>query len=123
MEILGMEGSSYTECLETLKLFSVHGRLLRGDLIKIWQVLNPTIDVGVSSLLDRQAHVATRSNGFKLAVPRCRTELRRRFWSVRCVQSWNNLPPQVVQAASLESFKRRLDKHMGNIFFRTVDEQ
>ena len=123
METLGMEGNSYTECLETLKLFSVHGRLLRGDLIKIWQVLNPTIDVGVSSLLDRQAHVATRSNGFKLAVPRCRTELRRRFWSVRCVQSWNNLPPQVVQAASLESFKRRLDKHMGNIFFRTVDEQ
>ena len=69
------------------------------------------------------SHSATRSNGYKLAVPRCRSEVRRRFWSVRGVQRWNALPAEVVQATSLESFKRRLDACVGDVFYKTVDNQ
>ena len=100
----------------------MHGRLLRGDLIKIWNAFHPSSNVGLAGLLDVQTHAATRSNGFKLAVPRCRTELRRRFWSVRCVQRWNSLPADVVQAATVETFKNKLDLHMGDMFFRTSGE-
>ena len=121
-EIYGMRDLPYTECLRSLKLYSVYGRMVRGDLIKIWRAFHPVIDVGLRTLLDTQAHSATRSNGYKLAVPRCRLELRRRFWSVRCVQRWNSLPAEVVGAPSVESFKRRLDNHMGDLFYRTVDE-
>ena len=35
---------------------------------------------------------------------------------------WNSLPAGVVQAPSLESFKRRLDAHMSDLFFKTIDD-
>ena len=123
MQTTGMADSRYGERLQALRLFSVHGRLLRGDLIKIWQVFHPCVDLGLGNLFDLQSHAATRSNGFKLAIPRCRSEIRRRFWSVRCVLHWNSLPADVVQASNLETFKRRLDTHMGDLFYRTVDNQ
>ena len=122
-EISGMRALPYTECLKSLELFSVYGRMVRGDLIKIWQAFHPVVDiVGLRNLLDTQTHSATRSNGYKLAVPRCRLELHRRFWSVRCVQRWNSLPAEVVQAPSLESFKRRLDAHLSELLFETIDD-
>ena len=118
----GMGDLPYKDCLSELGVYSVYGRLLRGDLIKIWQAFHPTVEVGLIGLLDLQAHPATRSNGFKLAVPRCNTELRRRFWSVRCVEKWNSLPADVVQVDTVECFKRRLDRYVGDLFFRTVGD-
>ena len=53
----------------------------------------------------------------------CRGELRRRFWSVRCVNVWNGLPEEVVEASSLGWFKRLSDVHMGHQFYDTVDGQ
>ena len=123
MQTAGLGNASYGERLQTLRLFSVHGRLLRGDLIKIKQAFHPREDVGLRNLFDMHSHSATRSNGYKLAVPRCRSEVRRRFWSVRGVQRWNALPAEVVQATSLESFKRRLDACVGDVFYKTVDSQ
>ena len=116
----GMEERQYEDCIKELGVYSVRGRLLRGDLIKIWQAFH-TPETGLLGLLDVQSHPATRSNGYKLAVPRMNTELRRRFWGVRCVERWNNLPADVVQAETVECFKSRLDRHVGDLFFRTVE--
>ena len=110
----------YEDCLKQLGVYSVYGRLLRGDLIKIWQAFHANTEVGLVDLLDVQTHAATRTNGYKLAIPRCRTELCRRFWSVRCVQRWNSLPAEVVQAETLECFKGRLERQVGDLFYSTV---
>ena len=121
-EINGMNGLAYGTRLRRLGLFSIYGRLLRVDLIKLWKAFNPVVDVQLVQLLERQSHGATRSNGYKLSVPRCHSELRRRFWSVRCVGLWNRLPSGVVGAGSVEGFKARLDSHMGDTFYRTVND-
>ena len=42
------------------------------------------------------------------------------IYKVRCVGEWNALPAGVVEAESLESFKRRLDAHMAEEFCRVV---
>ena len=68
-QIQGMEEVQYEDCIRRLGIYSVYGRLLRGDLIKIWQAFHSTSDVGLDGLLDVQAHSATRSNGYKLAIP------------------------------------------------------
>ena len=75
----------------------------------------------LSSLFEREFHVATRGHAFKLSIPRCHTDKLRRFFSVRVVQDWNSLPPGIVEVATLNTFKARLDMHMGVRFYETFD--
>ena len=54
----------------------------------------------------------TRSHGFKLDKFRFRKEIGRRWFSNRVVNDWNRLSSHVVEANTIESFKRRLDSFM-----------
>ena len=120
-EIEGMDGVDYVSRLKRLDLFSVYGRLLRTDIVKVWKAFNPVVEVGLVGLIERQSHEATRSNGYKLSVPRCNTELKRRCWGVRCVRVWNGLPQDVVGAGTVECFKRGFDSCMGDVLFGTIN--
>ena len=102
-------------------MFSIHGRATRSDLIKMWKAFNTQVDFGLLGLVERNFHVATRGHNCKVSIPICRTELRRRFWSVRCANLWNSLPQNIVEASSIEVFKNRLDNYMGSRFLKTVD--
>ena len=42
-------------------------------------------------------------------------DTRKKFFTVRVVRHWNMLPRDVVDALSLETFKARLDKALGNL--------
>ena len=83
----------------------------------MWKIFNPQSEVGLGTLFEREFHLATRGHRYKLSVPRCRTETMRRFFSVRVVREWNALPLQVVESGTINTFKARLDKHMGDKFF------
>ena len=54
----------------------------------------------------------TRSHRLKLAKLRSRLDVRKHFFSQRVVNTWNNLPEYVVEAASVNSFKNRHDKYI-----------
>ena len=49
-EILGTDGMGYLERLQFLKLYSVQGRLLRTDVIKIWKIFHSEEDLGLRNL-------------------------------------------------------------------------
>ena len=117
-EIGGLANLAYEDRLKRLKLFSVCGRLLRADLIKVFKIFHSGVDLGLRSMFEMQSHESTRGHRFKLSVPRCRGELRRRFFSVRVVTTWNSLPPHVVEAESVDSFKRKLERHMPEAFYQ-----
>ena len=59
----------------------------------------------------------TRGHRYKLSVPVCRSEVRRRSFGVRCVNVWNSLPGYVVESESLGLFKSRIDLHLAESFF------
>ena len=40
---------------------------------------------------------------------------KKKYFTVRVVSHWNKLPRDVVDAPSLETFKVRLDKALGNL--------
>ena len=50
-----------------------------------------------------------RGHKWKFKVKRSRLQLRKCFFSQRVISSWNRLPEYVVDAPSVNSFKKRLD--------------
>ncbi|KFQ30657.1 hypothetical protein N332_06772, partial [Mesitornis unicolor] len=54
-------------------------------------------------------------NGFKLEEGRFILDIRKKFFTVRVVRHWHRLPREVVDAPSLEVFKARLDRALGNL--------
>ena len=119
-EIDGMVGVDYEERLRVLDLFSVYGRLLRKDLIRIWKAFHAEENLGVFELFDLGVNPRVRGHSFRLRVPICRSELRRKSFAVRCVLKWNRLPSDVVECESYEEFKRKLDISMGEEFFKVI---
>ena len=120
-EVLGLEEMDYNSRLRDLGLYSVYGRMLRCDLLKLWKVFHAEVDVGLADIFERHSHASTRGHRFKLSVPRCRTEIRRRFLNVRSVDVWNGLPAGAVELDTLGRFKTCIDGNLIEIFYRTVD--
>ncbi|KFQ37666.1 hypothetical protein N332_07702, partial [Mesitornis unicolor] len=54
-------------------------------------------------------------NGFKLEEGRFSLDIRKKFFTVRVVKHWHRLAREVVDAPSLEVFKARLDRALGNL--------
>ncbi len=52
----------------------------------------------------------TRGHSLKIRGRPFRTEMRRNFFTQRVVAVWNYLPQRAVEAQSLDSFKKELDR-------------
>ena len=61
-EISEVNRFDYHSRLLQLELYSVQGRMLRADLIKVWKAFNCEVDVGLSGIFDRRSHAATRGH-------------------------------------------------------------
>ena len=116
-QVTGLSSHDYAARLRSLQLFSIKGRLLRADLIKVWKIFHPVVDVGLMSIFEREFHRATRGHRMKLSIPACRSDVRRRFFNVRVATLWNRLPASVVEAGSIETFKSGLDRVLGDVFY------
>ena len=52
----------------------------------------------------------TRGHSFRIRCRPFRTEMGRKFFTQRVVSRWNSLPQKLVEANSLDVFKRALDR-------------
>jgi len=55
-----------------------------------------------------------QGHSLKLYMRHCRLDARK-FFSQRVVNSWNSLPQHVIEAPSVNSFKKRLDDYYQDI--------
>ena len=91
-----------------MNLPSMKYRRERGDMIETYKYTHGLYSVN-SSLFVLDTATTTRGHKYKLKKLRCCSSLRQNFFSFRVVDSWNALPPDVVNAPSLQAFKCRLD--------------
>ena len=80
----------------------------KGEMIETYKYTHGLYSVN-NNLLERDAETTTRGHKCKLKKSRCYTSLCQHFFSFRVVDGWNSLPPSVIEAPSLQTFKNRLD--------------
>ena len=65
-------------------------------------------------LEEQDPEIGTRGNTKKLKGHNVKCDARKFFFSERVVETWNSLPDSVVDAPSVNAFKRRLDTFWQN---------
>ncbi|KFQ32242.1 hypothetical protein N332_14171, partial [Mesitornis unicolor] len=111
--IRGLEHLLYEDRLRELGLFSLETRRLWGNPIAAFQFQKGSYRKAGERLFTRAGSDKTSRNGFKLEEGRFRLDIRRKFFTVRVVRHWHRL--QDVDVPSLEVFKARLDRALGNL--------
>ena len=101
----------YEARLKKLNMFSLKERRIRGDLIETFKILKGFDNINCEDLFERAPQASTRNNGFKLITQRFRTDLHKNYFNLRVVNRWNNLPANVVEANTINTFKSRLDAY------------
>ena len=103
---------SYSDRLKRLNLTSLEDRRHRGDLIEAYKIISGKENVKCDKFFKMVDINVTRGNSKKLYKPRLNKGILQRsnFCSVRVVNSWNQLPEEVISAKTVNSFKNRLDK-------------
>ena len=110
--IVKERGVSYSNRLRQLNLPTLTHRRRRGDMIEIYKYFQHP-ELYNNFKLQRSVGI-TRGHNLKVVKDRWRTVLRGKFLAHRAINDWNALPPQVVQAKTLDAFKNALDKHWSN---------
>ena len=90
-------------------------RLLRGDMIEVWKIINGSYS-GEFEWLEVKDTV-TRGNTRKLQYDRKNNPHKRRALSFRVQKDWRSLPPNVVSAETINQFKSALDRHWSDLMY------
>ena len=99
---------SYEDRLRSLDLPSLYYRRARGDVIQIYKHVKELYNIQ-ARYIKIDLH-ETRGHKFRLRKDRVAKKVRQNFLTERAANTWNRLPPEVVEAPSLNSFKARIDK-------------
>lgn len=100
---------SYEERLRYLALPTLKYRRYRADMIQVYNILNGIYDKELAPHLELSSVRVTRGHNLKLETHRTKYNLRKYFFTNRAVNIWNSLSQNVVSAATIQTFKQRLD--------------
>jgi len=107
--IKGMFGMQYSERLACLNLESLQIRRLKCDLSLCYKIIHNEITILSDDFLVFSDVTRTRGHCYKLFKGCSRVNAHKYFFSNRITEIWNALPSAVVEASSLNVFKRMLD--------------
>jgi len=102
---------NYEKRLKYTGLTTLTDRRIRGDMIEVFKILKGFSKVKYSNWFKLAVNGRTRGHKYKLIKSRSRLDIRKNFFSQRVINEWNNLPNEVVEAESINTFKNRYDKY------------
>jgi len=115
--VKGLKNKPYSERQALLHTSSVVKRRLRDDLIHRIMKGIDKVDIKHFFELDDDGGYDLRGHNLKVKVQRSRLQLRQGFFSKRVGCVWNSLPSSVVEASSVNIFKKRLDDWSQDVDF------
>ena len=110
----------YVKRLTELKLPSLVYRRRRGDMIIMYKIMNGLVKINDAKLFSLSKITHTRGHCKKVSNEKAVTFVRATSFSKRVVNDWNHLPASIVEAASLNTFKNRLDEHWKHLWYLTT---
>ena len=105
-----LRNEPYNIRLTTLGLPTLQFRRERADMLQVFKIMNGYEDID-SSRLFTLSSTGLRGHSLKLFKERSRLLLRKQTFTQRVVDSWNNLPENVVNAPSINVFKSRFNSY------------
>ena len=108
--IPGIAKLPYGTRLTKLNLFPLSYRRIRGDLITVFKLLNDKFAPDMPSFFLSSKTENLRGHSKKVHKPRTNYLSADYRLSHRIINEWNSLPQHVVEAPSVDSFKRKLDQ-------------
>lgn len=78
-------------------------------MVECYKLIHNCYDLHAEEFFEHMGESITRGHNFKLKTKYARTENRKKFFTVRCIPVWNKLPEDIVNAPSLNIFKKTLD--------------
>ena len=103
---------SYDRRLVELNMFTLEKRRLRGQLIETFKLLKGINKVDYRQYFQLSDNTSTRGHAYKVVLQRFTTRACGDFMTYKICGAWNSLPENVVNATSVDTFKRRLDRHL-----------
>ena len=116
-EIDGLTGLDYVCRFKKIGSYSIKGRLLNIDLIQIWKAIHSDVDVGLSDIFEYPRNTHTRVHTYKLSIPLCQKEVKKRSFALRCVNIWISIPAETMASNNVETFKAQLDRFLGDSLY------
>ena len=118
LHVLTIEECRGLTCEERLKvsgLTTLTARRDRGDMIEVFKIMKGLEHVDYKNIFQLETTGRTRGQRYKIVKKRSKLDIRKSFFSQRIVNKWNELPPLVVEADLVNSFKNRYDKVISDI--------
>ena len=75
----------------------------------VYSIMQGNVDLHPQILFHLNLSSVTRGHNFKLFKPHAQKNVRSKFFSVRTITPWNNLPNEVVTSNSTDNFKIMID--------------
>ncbi len=114
--VKGMRELPYEERLRRLNIFSLERHRLRKDPIWAYNIFQGRLDLPQAEFFEAPAERDLLGHDFKLRHRSFRLLRRKAAFSVRLSISWNKLPMEMVNAPTLNTFKRLLDLALFSLF-------
>ena len=102
----------YEERLKECGLTTLETRILRGDQIELFKILNNYGNIDSNIFFEIKKSKITRGHNFTLVKKQSRLDVRKYSFSQRTINVWNTLSTDCVHATSVNVFKNRIDKYL-----------
>ena len=113
--ISGLQSKEYEDKLKELNLQSLQERRIRYDMMQVFKLMHNYDDVDRRQFFQTAGEESVRvtrqsSDALNILTTRCKTEVRRNFFTNRVAENWNKLPENIKGAGNIKTFKSLYDK-------------